>query len=89
MLEFKDFYMIAEYANDHWNCKSTPMEIAQGAYDWFIEYQMSVMAKEPTWNIKALLNQLKDDAENGSESAKEFAMKIENSIVTAAQVNTL
>ena len=84
MLEFKDVQRSAEYANDHWNCKSTPMEIAQGAYDWFTEYQMSVMAKEPTWNIKALLNQLKDDAENGSDSSKEFATKIENSIVTAA-----
>lgn len=86
MLEFKDFYMIAEYADDHWNCKSTPMEIAQNAYDCFTEYQMSVVAKEPTWNIQALLDQLDEDARNGSEEAKEFATEIKDSIVTAARV---
>ena len=83
MLEFKDFYMIAEYANGHWNCKSTPMEIAQNAYDWFTEYQMSIVAKEPTWNIQALLDQLDEDGRNRSEQAKEFATEIKNSIVTA------
>lgn len=86
MLEFKDFYMVAEYANDHWNCKSTPMEIAQNAYDWFEEYKMSVMAKEPTWNIQALLDQLDEDGRNGSEQAIEWATEIKNSIVTAARV---
>ena len=83
MLEFKDFYMVADYANNHWNCKSTPMEIAQNAYDWFTEYQMSVVAKEPTWNIQALLDQLDEDGRNRSEQAKEFATEIKNSIVTA------
>lgn len=85
MLEFKDFYMVAEYANDHWNCKSTPMEIAQNAYDWFAEYKMSVMAKEPTWNIQVLLDQLDEDAKNGSEQANEWATEIKNSIVTAGR----
>lgn len=86
MLEFKDFYMVAEYANDHWNCKSTPMEIAQNAYDWFTEYQMSIVTKEPTWNIQALLDQLAEDAKNGSEKAEEWLTEIKNSIVTAARV---
>ena len=86
MLEFIDFYDIAEYASENWRGFFTPRENAQGAYDWYTEYQMSIMAKEPTYNIQALLDQLDEDARNGSEKAKEWLTEIRNSIVTAAKV---
>lgn len=86
MLEFKDFYLISEYASNNWRGFFSPIEIAIGAYEYFTEYQMSVVAKEPTWNIQALLDQLDEDGRNGSEEAREFATEIKNSIVTAARV---
>ena len=86
MLEFKDFYLISEYASNNWRGLFSPMEIAIGAYEYFTEYQMSIVAKEPTYNIQVLLDNLAEDAKNGSEQAIEWATEIKNSIVTAARV---
>lgn len=86
MLEFKDFYLISEYASNNWRGLFSPMEIAIGAYEYFTEYQMSIVAKEPTYNIQVLLDNLTEDAKNGSEEAEKWATEIKNSIVTAARV---
>ena len=42
MLEYTDFYDIAEYGNEHWKGSFTPREIACNAYEYKAEYDYSI-----------------------------------------------
>lgn len=48
MLEYSDFYNIAEYGNENWKGSFTPREIANNAYDYLCEYQASEIKGKPT-----------------------------------------
>lgn len=48
MLEYADFYNIAEYGNENWKGSFTPREIANNAYDYLCEYQASEIKGKPT-----------------------------------------
>ena len=48
MMEFNDFYTIAEYGSENWKGCFTPREIANNAYDYLCEYRYSVAKGKPT-----------------------------------------
>lgn len=67
MLDYKDFYCIADYANTHWKGGFAPIEIAENAYNYLCEFQASMMKGEPNGTIKTLLTNLDEDIANGEE----------------------
>ena len=48
MLEYADFYDIAEYGNENWKGSFTPKEIANNAYDYKAEDDYSIKQGKPT-----------------------------------------
>lgn len=48
MLTYEDFYNIAEYGNENWKGNYTPKETACNAYDYKIEYDLSLTQGKPT-----------------------------------------
>lgn len=61
-MQFIDFYDIACYANDSWRGKFTPREIANNAYELFLDFQESCKQGKPIGSIVGLLENLEDDA---------------------------
>ena len=47
MLEYADFYDIAEYGNENWKGSFTPKEIANNAYDYKAEQDYSIKQGKP------------------------------------------
>lgn len=64
MLEFKDFYDIAEYGNVAWKGSFTPREVAYNAYDYLCEFETSKADGVPTHTIKELAKLLAEDGTN-------------------------
>lgn len=48
MMEYDDFYKIAEYGSENWKGNFTPREIANYAYDYKVEYDYSIEQGKPT-----------------------------------------
>lgn len=67
MLDFRDFYCIADYANMNWKGGFAPIEIAENAYNYLCEFQSSKEKGEPNDTIKYLLTNLDEDIANGEE----------------------
>lgn len=67
MLDFRDFYCIADYANVHWKGGFAPIEIAENAYNYLCEFQSSKEKGEPNDTIKYLLTNLDEDIANGED----------------------
>lgn len=67
MLDYRDFYCIADYANMNWKGGFAPIEIAENAYNYLCEFQASKEKGEPNDTIKTLLSNLDADIENGEE----------------------
>ena len=67
MLDYKDFYCIADYANVHWKGGFSPIEIAENAYNYLCEFHASKAKGEANDTIKTLLTNLDADIENGEE----------------------
>lgn len=51
MLDYADFYRIADYANMRWKGGFAPIEIAENAYNYLCEFQSS---KEKTEKIQRM-----------------------------------
>ena len=70
MMEYSDFYDIAEYGNEHWNGNYTPKEIACNAYDYMRDFEWSknayVTDDEIAGTIRELMKLL---AQDGSDEA--------------------
>lgn len=60
MLEYADFYDIAEYGNKNWKGCFTPKEIAYNAYDYYVEFQES-KSNGINHTIKGLMELLLQD----------------------------
>lgn len=60
-MEYSDFYRIAEYGNENWKGNFTPMEIAQNAYDYKVEYDCSIEKGKPTHTMIELCKLLEED----------------------------
>ena len=77
MMEYSDFYDIAEYGNDHWKGSFTPREIACNAYDYMCDLEWSknayVTDTEIAENIRELAKLL---ARDGSDEAIQWLGQI-------------
>lgn len=78
MEEYKLFFDIAEYGSDNWKGKLSPKEIAETAYEYRVEFAMSVVLHHPQPIIKELLCRLDED---GSEEARDFSQKIRHELI--------
>lgn len=67
MMDYREFYRIADYANAHWKGGFAPIEIAENAYSYLCEFQSSKEKGEPNDTIKYLLTNLDEDIANGEE----------------------
>ena len=61
MLEYADFYDIAEYGNENWKGSFTPREIANNAYDYNVEYDYSINQGKPTHTMIELCKLICED----------------------------
>ena len=61
MLDYKDFYNIAEYGNEHWKGKFSPKEVACNAYDYKVEYDLSLTQGKPTGTMIELCRLICED----------------------------
>ena len=77
MMEYSDFYDIAEYGNEHWKGNFTPKEIACNAYDYMRDLEWSknayVTDTEIAENIRELAKLL---ARDGSDEAIQWLGQI-------------
>ena len=61
MLEYVDFYNIAEYGTENWKGNFTPREIACNAYDYKAEYDYSIKQGKPTHTMIELCKLICED----------------------------
>ena len=61
MLEYADFYDIAEYGNENWKGSFTPKEIANNAYEYKAEYDYSINQGKPTHTMIELCKLICED----------------------------
>ena len=61
MLDYNDFYTIAEYGNENWKGSFTPREIAYNAYDYNEEYDYSIKQGKPTRTMTELWKLICED----------------------------
>ena len=84
MMEYSDFYDIAEYGNEHWNGNYTAKEIACNAYDYMRDFEWSknayVTDKIIIGSIFDIMFSLMLDEMNGSEEAKYWLKQIADEI---------
>lgn len=75
MLDYGDFYDIANYGNENWKGGYTLKEIACNAYEYFadFEYSKAKGSYHISSTIQELLRLLDED---GSEEANHFAIQI-------------
>ena len=67
MLDFRDFYCIADYANMNWKGGFAPIEIAENAYNYLRDFEWSKENGKVANSIKVLLANLDEDIANGEE----------------------
>ena len=61
MMEYNDFYLIAEYGNENWKGSFTPREIACNAYEYKVEYDYSIEQGKPTHTMIELCKLICED----------------------------
>ena len=61
MMEFNDFYTIAEYGNENWKGSFSPREIACNAYEYKVEYDYSIKQGKPTRTMIELCKLICED----------------------------
>lgn len=67
MLDYREFYRIADYANMNWKGGFAPIEIAENAYNYLCDFEWSKENGRVANSIKVLLANLDEDIENGEE----------------------
>lgn len=67
MLDYREFYLISDYANVHWKGGYSAIEIAENAYNYLCEFQSSKEKGELNDTIKYLLTNLDADIANGED----------------------
>lgn len=68
MLDYSFFYDLSSYLNEHWNGSFTEKEVAQNAYDYLSDYEISKKENRITENLQILINGLKEDVKNNPDS---------------------
>lgn len=72
MLDLNFFKALASYSNDHWKCKMTEEELSESAMDMFQEFTRSKRRGKLSENMTVLVQNLKEDSENGGTESKEL-----------------
>lgn len=67
MLEYSDFYDIAEYGNEAWNGSFSKKEVAENAYVYYSDFKWSKENNYEQSSIKTLIDNLYEDIRNLSE----------------------
>ena len=67
MMDYRDFYCIADYANVHWKGGFAPIEIAENAYNYLRDFEWSKENGKVANSIKVLLANLDEDIANGEQ----------------------
>lgn len=60
-MTYGDFYNVAEKGNELWKGNFTPKEIAQNAYDYKAEYDLSLTQGKPTHTMVELCKLICED----------------------------
>lgn len=68
MLDYSFFYDLSSYLNEHWNGSFTEKEVAQNAYDYLSDYEISKKENRIAENLQILINGLKEDVKNNPDS---------------------
>lgn len=79
-MDFGFWWDIATYGNENWKGGFTPKEVAENAYAFLLEWQLSMSNHKVNYSIDSLIELLKEDVINGSEEAKEFLDTINEQI---------
>ena len=78
MLDYADFYNIAEYGNENWTGNFSPREIANNAYDYKVEYDYSIKQGKPTRTMIELCKFICEDMDYADiQEESENALTVE------------
>ena len=66
------FKKIASYSNDHWRCKMTEKELHDSSMEMFQEFTRSKRRGKLSEDMTVLIQNLKEDSENGGTESKEL-----------------
>lgn len=72
MLDLSFFKRLALYSNDHWRCKMTEQELEKSSVEIFHEFTRSKRREKLSEDMTVLIQNLKEDSENGGTEAKEL-----------------
>lgn len=72
MLDLNFFKKLALYSNNHWKCKMTEQELSKSSMDMFHEFTRSKRRGKLSEDMTVLVQNLKEDSENGGMEAKEL-----------------
>lgn len=72
MLDLSFFKKLALYSNNHWKCKMTEQELNNSSMEMFHEFTRSKRRGKLSEDMTVLVQNLKEDSENGGMEAKEL-----------------
>lgn len=72
MLDLSFFKKLASYSNDHWRCKMTEEELNNSSMEMFQEFTRSKRRGKLSEDMIVLIQNLKEDSENGGTESKEL-----------------
>lgn len=72
MLDLSFFKILASYSNNHWKCKMTEEELNESSLEMFQEFTRSKRRGKLSEDMTVLVQNLKEDSENGGMEAKEL-----------------
>lgn len=72
MLDLSFFKKLASYSNDHWRCKMTEEELNNSSIEMFQEFTRSKRRGKLSEDMTILIQNLKEDSENGGTESKEL-----------------
>lgn len=72
MLDLSFFKRLASYSNNHWKCKMTEEELNESSLEMFQEFTRSKRRGKLSEDMTILIQNLKEDSENGGTESKEL-----------------
>lgn len=72
MLDLNFFKKLASYSNNHWRCKMTEEELNKSSLEMFHEFTRSKRRGKLSEDMSVLIQNLKEDSENGGTESKEL-----------------
>lgn len=72
MLDLNFFKRLALYSNSHWRCKMTEQELHESSMEMFQEFTRSKRRGKLSEDMTVLIQNLKEDSENGGTESKEL-----------------